>query len=187
MAARGQWMAVGGIVTGLMGALALGVAFTPEVGQVQIGDPAPPFRAVTVPGGDTVSLADYKGEVLLLNIWATWCKPCEAEMPSMQRLHEELGPAGVRVLAVSVDAGKPGPVHEWVQDRRLTFDILHDASGRIERIYQTTGVPESFVIDREGVIVKKVIGALPWDHPAQQLLFRRLLGLDNAEVAQSRP
>lgn len=96
----------------------------------------------------------------------------------MQRLHEELGPEGLRIVAVSVDNAAPEKVWSWVQERELTFEILQDASGRIERIYQTTGVPESFVIDRHGVIVKKVIGATEWDHAGQQALFRRLLADD---------
>jgi peroxiredoxin len=93
----------------------------------------------------------------------------------MERLYRELGPEGLRVVAVSVDVGAGEPVLQWARDRNLTFDIWHDPKGRVQRIYQTTGVPESFVIDRHGVIVKKVIGAAEWDHPAQKALFRRLL------------
>jgi thiol-disulfide isomerase/thioredoxin len=114
--------------------------------------------------------------VVLLNIWATWCAPCEQEMPSLQRLQEELGPQGLRIAAVSIDQGSPESVRKWIDERRLTFPVLHDRSGRIQQIFQTTGVPESFVLDRDGTIVKKVIGAAEWDHPAQKALFRRLLG-----------
>ncbi len=97
-------------------------------------------------------------------------------MPSIQRLHEELGPDGLSVVAISVDESGPERVRAWVEERNLTFEVLHDRSGRIERVYQTTGVPETFVIDREGVIVKKIIGATEWDHPTQMNLLRRLLG-----------
>ncbi len=175
MTHRGQWVLVLVIVGVLGGALGAGLALSPGLTPVGVGSEAPDVRAMRLPAGDSVRLDEYRGEVLLVNIWATWCLPCEREMPSMQRLHEALGPEGLRILAVSVDNAEPDKVWSWVQERQLTFEILHDPSGRIERAYQTTGVPESFVIDRDGVIVKKVIGATEWDHPAQQALFRRLL------------
>ena len=104
-------------------------------------------------------------------------------MPSIQRLHNELAAQGLKVVAVSVDGTDSETVRTWAQERGLTFDILHDRTGRIERDYQTTGVPESFVIDRDGIIVKKVIGAAVWDHPSQVALMRRLLGVDEQSVA----
>ena len=99
----------------------------------------------------------------------------------MERLFQELGPSGLRVVAVSVDVGDAAAVRQWAADRGLSFAIWHDPSGRVERLYQTTGVPESFVIDRHGVIVKKIIGATEWDHPAQQTLIRRLLAGEASE------
>lgn len=102
-------------------------------------------------------------------------------MPSMQRLHEVLGSEGLRIVAVSVDVGTSTGVKRWAEDRGLTFQILHDPSGRIERTYQTTGVPESFVIDREGIIVKKVIGPVEWDDAPQVNLLRRLLGTNDTQ------
>jgi peroxiredoxin len=176
MANRGQWIAVGTI----LGVLAFGVGaaalLTPEITRIEPGSKAPDATMVTLEGGDTVSVRDFRGQVVLLNIWATWCAPCEQEMPSLQRLQEELGPQGLRIAAVSIDQGSPESVRKWIDERRLTFPVLHDRSGRIQQIFQTTGVPESFVLDRDGTIVKKVIGAAEWDHPAQKALFRRLLG-----------
>jgi peroxiredoxin len=184
MANRGQWIPVVAIVVLLVAALVAGVALTPEVQHVGVGSAAPEFRAVDLRRGDTVGIEHYRGEVLLLNIWATWCAPCEEEMPSMQRLYDELSPHGLRVVAVSIDVGGGDKVLAWTEER-LTFDILHDPTGAIEQRYQTTGVPESFVIDQQGTIVKKVIGALEWDAPAQQTVFRELLGLDHADVTSS--
>jgi peroxiredoxin len=169
---------VGAILASLFGVIGMGAALTSERGLVGPGTRAPNFRAVDVRTLDTVGLGDYRGEIMLLNVWATWCKPCEEEMPSMQRLHEALGPSGLKVVAVSIDKASSRHVLEWVQQRNLTFDILHDQAGRIERIYQTTGVPESYIINRDGIIVKRVIGAFEWDHPAQVATFRRLLGLE---------
>lgn len=173
-----------GILAALVGTLLLGVAMSPEVTPVAVGTAAPEFRAAHLPKGDTVRLRDYAGEVVLFNIWATWCGPCEFEMPSMERLYQELGPLGLKVVAMSVDEAGPEHVLQWVNERKLTFEILHDRSGQVEAAYQVTGYPESFVIDRDGIIVKKVIGPVEWDHPTQKALFRQLLGsADDGQVA----
>jgi peroxiredoxin len=176
MANRGQWIAVG-VILGALG-FGLGAAWllTPEISRVEPGSRAPEATMVTLDTGDTVVVSDFKGDVVLLNIWATWCAPCEEEMPSMQRLHDQLSAEGLKIVAVSVDQGDAESVQRWIDERKLTFRVLHDRTGRIQQIYQTTGVPESFVIDREGHIVKKVIGAAEWDHPAQKAMLRRLLG-----------
>lgn len=186
-ATRGQWIAVGVIVGGLALALVAGIALTPEVEEVGVGTRAPAFEAVDVHTGDTLGLDDFAGRVVLLNVWATWCGPCEAEMPSMQRLHETLDADGLAIVAVSVDAGGRAGVRRWIEERGLTFTVLQDPAGRIERIYQTIAVPESFVIDRDGIIVKKHIGALEWDDPAQLRLFRQLLGIDDADAGHLAP
>lgn len=181
MTQRGQWIFVLGIMGALVGGLVGGMALSGALEPVGIDTEAPDFAAVDVFENDTVMFARYAGDVVLLNIWATWCLPCEAEMPSMQRLYEQLGDSGLHIVAVSVDDGSTGAVREWIEERGFTFHVLHDRSGRVERAYQTTGVPESFVIDRHGRIVKKVIGATEWDDPAQQSLIRRLLqGNDEA-------
>jgi len=175
MTNRGQWIAVGAVFLAIGGVLGAGLALSGDLAPVSIGSRAPAFRVTDLATGDTVALADYSGEVVLLNVWATWCGPCEQEMPSMERLHRELGPEGLKVVAVSIDDSDANGVRRWVADRNLTFQVLWNRSGDIQRTYQTTGVPESFVIDRHGVIVKKVIGATEWDHPTQKALFRRLL------------
>jgi cytochrome c biogenesis protein CcmG/thiol:disulfide interchange protein DsbE len=178
MASRGQWIAVG-VVLGVIGfGVGAAVLLTPEITRIEPGARAPAYTAVDVVSGDSVSVRDYRGEVVLLNLWATWCPPCEQEMPSIERLHQELGPQGLKVVAISIDQLDPDAVRLWAADRGLTFRVLLDRSGRIQQAYQTTGMPESFVIDRKGVIVKKVIGATEWDHPAQKALFRRLLATE---------
>src|SRR5574341_2321037 len=175
MTKRGQWIAVGGVLAAVAAVLGAALAMSGDLAPVSVGNQAPAFGAVTLAKGDSVRLDRFAGDVVLLNIWATWCAPCEQEMPSIQRLHQELTPEGLRILSVSIDEAGPDLVRRWLEDRKLTFKVLQDRSRRIERIYQTTGVPETFVIDRHGVIVKKVIGPVEWDHPAQKALFRRLL------------
>jgi cytochrome c biogenesis protein CcmG/thiol:disulfide interchange protein DsbE len=178
-----QWWTVGGVVLLLAGLVGAGWLVRDRFAPVEVGTRSPNFTATDVEG-NRVSLADLRGEVVFLNIWATWCPPCREEMPSMQRLYERLGPEGLRIVAVSIDAapGKTdasgragGNVKEFAQEYGLTFDIWHDPSGEIQRIYRTTGVPESFVIGRDGIIIKKVLGATEWDSEASVEMFRRLL------------
>lgn len=148
------------------------------------GVAAPQFTALAQ-DGQVVGLTDHRDKVVLVNIWATWCGPCLQEMPSMQRLWESQDPADFEILAVSIDArqgerdsaGRPGgDIWAYAEDLGLTFTILHDPTGKIQRTYQTTGVPESFVIGRDGTIYKKVIGAMEWDAGANRDLIDRLLG-----------
>jgi peroxiredoxin len=96
-------------------------------------------------------------------------------MPAIERLSHVMADSDFRVVAVSVDVSDSSVVNAFVKEMGLSFDILHDPSGAIQQRYQTTGVPESFVLDRHGVIVKKVIGASAWDSPVNQILIRRLL------------
>lgn len=172
---RKQWLVVGAIVLVLGAALALGLKLSPEIFPVEVGSKAPEFRAATLAGNANRTLADYKGQVVLLNVWATWCAPCRVEMPSIEHLHQEFGPQGLKVVAISIDEAGPDVVRELVRERGLSFEILLNPSRSIERIYQTTGVPESFVLNRDGVIVKKVIGATEWDSAVNRDLIRRLL------------
>lgn len=178
-----QWWIVAALVGVLAGLIGLGWLVRDRFLPVEVGTVAPNFTARDL-SGNPVSLADLRGEVVLLNIWATWCPPCIEEMPSMQRLHDQLGPEGLKVVAVSVDAaagardasGNPGGnVAAFVDELGLTFTIWHDPSGEIQRAYRASAVPESFVIDRSGLITRKVMGATEWDSPASIESFRRLL------------
>lgn len=174
-ARRAQWLAVGGILAAIGGGVLVSYAVSPDVDLVEPGVAAPRYAARDLATGDTVHLASFKGEVVLFNIWATWCGPCLQEMPAIQALHDSLSSDGLKILAVSIDDASDQAVQQWVTNRHFTFRILHDSSGTTERTFQTTGYPESFVIDRQGVIVKKVIGAASWNDPANMALFRRLL------------
>jgi thiol-disulfide isomerase/thioredoxin len=172
-----QWAWVGVIVAGLgLGAGAL-VAFGPKIEGVEVGRRVPDYKTVRLGTEDSVSIrALAEGQVTLVNIWATWCIPCRAEMPAMQQLYDSLGPKGLRIIAVSLDEGSPKDVESFVRELGLTFDILHDKTGGIEQSFQTTGVPESFLLDKQGVIVKKVIGEHPWSSPSNQRVVANLLG-----------
>jgi cytochrome c biogenesis protein CcmG/thiol:disulfide interchange protein DsbE len=174
---RRQWAVVAGVV------VALGVMFAvvstqigAELNPLRIGDRAPDFDAIALEDSAAKHIADYKGEVVLLNIWATWCGPCRVEMPSMERLERELGPKGLKIVAVSIDvAGSEQRIRDFANELGLTFELLHDAPGTIQRDYQTTGVPETFIIDRAGRVRRRIIGADDWSSPANIAFLERLL------------
>ncbi|MEA2713707.1 MAG: hypothetical protein QOK27_1668 [Gemmatimonadales bacterium] len=171
-----QWMVVGIAVAGLLvGAVAL-ARFGPDVQRVEVGARAPDFRAVDLATGDSVSLREhYRGAVTLVNIWATWCVPCRVEMPAMEKAYQSLAPRGFRIAAVSIDEGNPEDVQAFGRELGLSFDILQDRSTKVQQIYQTTGVPESFLLNRQGIIVKRVIGAQDWGSAVNRALIERLL------------
>lgn len=175
MSDRKQWYVVVGIL-GCLGAGGVFLALTgPDASGVAVGHHAPGFSAVDRHTGDSISLAHYRGHVTLLNIWRTDCVPCRTEMPAMQHLFEKFGPRGFRVAAISVDLGNEDEVRQFADARGLSFDILQDQTPAVQDAYETTGVPESFLLDRDGVILKRVIGAYPWDAPASLALVERLM------------
>ena len=171
-----QWIAVGIVVAGLSaGAVAL-AKYGPDVQRVEVGSRAPNFHAVDLATGDSVSFRErYRGAVTLVNVWATWCVPCRVEMPAMEKLYQSLAPRGFRIAAVSIDEGPPEDVQKFSRELGLSFDILQDRTTKVQQIYQTTGVPESFLLNRDGVIVKRVIGAQDWDSAVNRALVERLL------------
>ncbi|HUF66609.1 MAG TPA: TlpA disulfide reductase family protein [Gemmatimonadaceae bacterium] len=177
MTARGVLLAVGAALL-LAGVFVGGRALMrADRGSGGVTMMAPGFEAVTL---DSVpqqkTLADYRGDVVLLNIWATWCGPCRWEMPSMQALHEEFADRGLRVVAVSIDHQDAGvAITEFTRSLGLTFEILHDTAGTIQSAYRTTAIPETAVIGRNGVIRKRVAGAELWNSPANRALVTRLL------------
>jgi cytochrome c biogenesis protein CcmG/thiol:disulfide interchange protein DsbE len=170
-----QWSLVVGAVMTVGFGVALAIKIRPEMNLIGPGSRAPDFQVTNVRTARPAALADYRGQVVLVNIWATWCDPCRLEMPSMEKLSERLQGTDFRVVAVSVDKDGPDVVMKFVNDLGLHFDILQDRSGAVQATLQTTGVPESFVIDRNGVIIKKVIGAAEWDAPVNETLIKRLL------------
>ena len=185
MTMRQQWGIVLGIVLLLAVALGAGLHFLgDELFPVAVGSQAPDFKAVTVDAGKrTKTLADYKGKVVLLNVWATWCEPCRVEMPSIEKLHREFGPKGLYVVAVSVDdPGSETRIVDFTKELGLTFEVLHDPAQAITRSYQITGYPETFVIARDGTIRRKLIGAADWSSDANRALIRELLGISGGSV-----
>lgn len=175
MSSQRRWTIGIGIAMALVFGTALVVKIRPQINLIGAGSAAPEFRAKDLATGRQVTLADYRGKVVLLNLWATWCEPCRVEMPSMERLYRRMGGPDFRVVAVSIDEQGDSVVTAFARELGLTFDILHDQTAAMKQIYQATGVPESWVISRDGVIIKKVIGASEWDGPVNETLIRRLI------------
>ena len=183
MTNRQQWTLIASLATTAVFGVALAIKLRPQLNPVEIGASAPAFHATNLRTTRPASLDDYRGKVVLVNIWATWCPPCRAEMPSMEKLHKKLDGTDFRIAAVSVDGDPfhpeesqpPAGIMAFANGLGLTFDILHDPSGAIRRSYDIFGVPESYLIDRNGLIVKRVIGAANWEDPVNEMLIRRLL------------
>ena len=177
-----QWMVVILIVSGLgLGAAAL-VRVGSGIDRVEIGSRMPDFVVTDPRTRDTISLKErYRGSVTLVNIWATWCVPCRTEMPAMEQVYREYKDRGFRIAAVSIDEDADDVVNEFTTPMGLTFDILHDRSGAIQKVYQTTGVPESFLVNSDGIIIRRVIGAHDWNSPVNRALIERLLAETQAK------
>jgi cytochrome c biogenesis protein CcmG, thiol:disulfide interchange protein DsbE len=122
------------------------------------GNPAPAWEGRTLEG-ETLALADLRGDVVVLNVWATWCAPCLREMPGLDALSRHFEGQGLRVLGVSVDRGSAQPdVESFSRDLGISFTILLDPDQRVMNRFRTLGVPETFLIGRDGVIAHRWIG-----------------------------
>ncbi len=140
---------------------------------VRAGAPAPEFSLPSLAGPE-VTLSAYRGRVVLVNFWATWCKPCEDEMPAMQRLYQELAPQGFELLAISVDEDRK--LVEAFRDRlALSFPILLDPAKHAARKYQSLRFPESFLVDADGTLVARYVGPREWDAALYRERVRKLL------------
>ncbi len=143
----------------LLVALLLYMALFTNSGQVvsslQEGKPAPEFKLKTIDGRE-VSLSDYRGKVVLINFWATWCPPCKEEMPLFESVYRKYKDRGFEILAVSTDTDID-VVKKFVGEYKLSFVVLYDDKN-IASLYNVQGLPTSFLVDREGKIVKVRLG-----------------------------
>lgn len=112
-----------------------------------------------------LKLSGLKGRVVLLNFWATWCPPCRSEIPSMMKLNSAMAGKPFQMVAVSIDEGGVPEIESFFKASGFSLPTYTDPSGVAQKTYGITGVPESFVIDKNGILVKKVIGPLAWDSP----------------------
>jgi peroxiredoxin len=130
-------------------------------------------------GDRIVNLESVSGEVVLVNFWATWCKPCEDEMPAMERLYRTLSGSGFELIAISVDDDR-ALVERFAGRLGLSFPILLDPQHEVATAYQTFRFPESLLVGRDGVIVERYIGPKEWDAAAYVTRIRKLLAEPSA-------
>jgi peroxiredoxin len=167
----GVWVLGAAITIAAVFALYAGSSTPVQVGR---GTPAPDFSLTSLTGNRIVDLDSLSGKVVLVNFWATWCKPCEDEMPAMERLYQTLSGSGFELIAISVDDDR-ALVESFAARLGLSFPILLDPSQDAARAYQTFRFPESLLVDRDGVVVERYIGSKDWDAPAYIARIRRLL------------
>ncbi len=160
------------------GSLYLGSASSsrpPQEPQVNatIGEVAPDFLLEDTTG-NKVSLVDLRGKVVLVNFWATWCPPCRAEMPSMEKLNQLMADEDFVMLAINVEENGRTSVASFLEKTPHSFSVLYDDDGLVQKLYGVYKFPESFVIRKDGVIDDKVIGAIDWAHPETVAYFKDL-------------
>lgn len=144
-----------------------------EMERLEVVDLPAPAVSVTAADGSTVTLEDYAGDVILVNFWATWCAPCVAEMPSLDRLQAELADEGLIVMPISMDLEGLGPVARFYETAALEhLGIYLDPNGSAPRSYEIPGLPTSVVIDRRGQWVGTFAGDAEWDSPDAVAMLR---------------
>jgi len=163
----------------LVAAWALGTARAAETTAQTLTRLDQPFAApefsLRGEDGRTYRLADYRGRVVVLNFWATWCPPCRYEMPSMERAHQKTRREGIAVLAVNVGE-TADQIFEFTGRYPATFPLLLDRDGAVSRRYPVIGLPTTFVIDPRGIVTHRAIGGREWDDERLLGELRKLLG-----------
>ncbi len=167
---RGIWLVVACVVAGAVFA----ILAEPHPEPIGRGSRAPEFSLARLGSDEAVQLAAFRGRVVLLNFWATWCKPCEDEMPAMQHLYDALAGPSFELLAISVDEDV-AEVERFRDRLGLRFPILLDPEQRAAHAYQTFRFPESLLIAADGSVVERYIGPKEWDADAYVDRIRRLL------------
>ncbi len=127
--------------------------------------PAPDVSVISLANGSALKLSELKGKVVLLNFWATWCPPCREEIPSMMKLNSFMAGKPFQMVAVSIDEGGKPAIEAFFKETGFSLPTYLDESGASSKSYGITGVPESFIIDKQGVLAKKIIGGFAWDSP----------------------
>ena len=145
----------------------------PKLQEVKDHPAAPDF---TLPNaaGKKVSLRDYRGKVVFLNFWATWCESCREEMPSMERLYKEFKGQGLEIVAVNVKEKRQDAL-AFAKELNLTYPVLLDPEGEVGLLYGAFGLPVTYLIDRKGVVLARLWGPADWYSPAARKLFSALV------------
>ena len=137
---------------------------------------APDFTLMTM-DNTKVSLKDFKGKYIFLNFWATWCGPCIDEMPSMERLYQKFKTRkNFAMLAVSIDKAGTDAVKKFMTENKLTFSVLLDRDSEVAGAYGVMGIPSTYLIDTQGFVINRAVGARTWDTKDSIEFFEKMLG-----------
>ncbi len=166
------WQAVAGAL--VLAALVWLVARPAKPHTVELGEKAPGFTLPRMPDG-AISLAHFRGQVVVLNFWASWCPPCVDEAPSLEAFAQKVERRGVVVLGVSVDQD-PAALEKFIAQYHLTYPIARDPSWALPHRYGTYKIPETYIIDRSGHLAEKIIGETDWTDPRMIAYVRDLAG-----------
>ena len=169
------------LATGVVALAAAAVVFMRSGGGPR---PAPDFVAPDLEGR-LVRLSGFRGRVVLLNLWTTWCPPCREEMPSMDKLYARLRGPDFELVAVSEDEDGKRVVEPFVGEMKLSFPVLVDPEHQVGDRYGVWGYPETFVIDRNGYVVERVIGPRDWAAPDHIARLAALIGAAGAAPARA--
>lgn len=124
--------------------------------------------------GKTVDLPSLKGQVVVVNFWATWCEPCRDEMPAMNRLNQTLGPRGLKIIAVNLGESRPR-IQQFLRSTPVDFQVLRDDDSAVSKAWRVRMLPASFLIDRKGMLRYQLVGEAKWDDPTVQAPILELL------------
>jgi peroxiredoxin len=142
---------------------------------IREGDRAPEFRLSSL-DGKAVDLSSSRGKVVMVHFWATWCPPCVEELPTLERLYTEYAGKDLEILAVSVDEGGAGAVVPFLRKNGFSLPVLLNPDQSVSKAYGTFKFPETYLVDREGIVRKKVIGAVDWMSPSAREIIQAMLG-----------
>ncbi len=170
-----RWLCVASF---LLFSLPLKADFLDDFGAEPVVGTAPAFTLQDLAGKEQI-LSQWRGKLIMLNFWATWCGPCRAEMPGMERLWQRYRDEGLVVVAVSVDEGMERRVAKFVEILKLSYPILLDAEGVVSDHYQVSALPHSFLINSDGQLIAKVVGEREWDSPVAYALIESLLAANS--------
>jgi peroxiredoxin len=162
------------VITLLMVVTISGLNYVHAAAPVKVGDAAPDFVLKDL-AGKTVRLSDYRGKVVLLNFWGTFCPPCRAEMPSLNAIYQTMKDQGFVVLALSLDHSE-GPVRSLVENTKLDFPVMIDVEKEVYyKKYATFALPLSYLIDKRGRIVETYYGQINWDSQEMRAKVKSLI------------
>lgn len=146
-----------------------------EMKIIGAGDSAPEF-SLSALDGKFASLSGYRGKVVMVHFWATWCTPCVDEMPTLEALYRAFKSKDFEILAISADEGGAGAVTAFMRKNKLSLPVLLDTDRTIAALYGTFKFPETYIVDRQGVVRYKEIGSRDWTAPESMDIVRNIIG-----------